>query len=152
MWDAERGRRLLEAYGTVPDPRGSRGRRHAVAAMLALATAAMLSGARSLLAITGWGRAQDAATVRALGFARGRTPAIGTLHTLFRRLDAEAVEAAVRAWAQASAQDIDDAIAIDGKPICGTYGEGRSGLMVLSAYTHRAGQVLAQTGGADRRS
>ncbi len=150
MKTKELGQSLLEAFARVPDPRGRRGRRHPVAAMLALATAAMLSGARSLAAITEWGRLQSPEAVRALGFTRDRTPAIATLHDLFRRLDADAVEAAVRAWAQASLGPGDGVIALDGKALRGTYGEGTPGLMVLAAYTHEAGRVLAQTGGPDR--
>jgi hypothetical protein len=143
------GRSLVEAFGQVPDPRGRRGRRHPVPAILTLATAAMLSGARSLAAITEWGRAQDPATVRALGFTRDRTPAIATLHDLFKRLDAVAVEAAVRDWAQAHLGARGQVIAIDGKALRGTYGEQTPGLMTLAAFTHEAGQVLAQTGDRD---
>jgi hypothetical protein len=46
------GRSLLEAFAEVPDSRsGHQGLRHPLPAMLALATAAMLSGARSLYGI-----------------------------------------------------------------------------------------------------
>jgi len=44
-------RRRFAAFTQVPDPRRPRGRRHPLAAILALATAAMLGGARSLDAI-----------------------------------------------------------------------------------------------------
>ena len=45
--------RVLE---TVPDPRRARGRRHALAMVLALALGAVLAGATSLAAIGGLGR------------------------------------------------------------------------------------------------
>ena len=76
----EVGRGLLAAFAAVPDPRSPHGRRHPLPAVLALAAAAMLSGARSLYAIAEWGRLQDAATVRALGFTRVQTPCVATLH------------------------------------------------------------------------
>src|SRR3990172_9536559 len=94
------GRSLLEAFAKVPDPRLPKGRRHPLPAILALATAAMLCGARSLYAIAQWGRLQEPAIVKALGFSRERTPAVSTLHLVFKDLDAVAFEAALRAWAQ----------------------------------------------------
>ncbi len=42
---------LLEAFESIPDPRGKYGKRHPLPAILALATAGMISGARSLYAI-----------------------------------------------------------------------------------------------------
>ena len=60
--------------------------------MLALSVCAMLSGARSLYAIAQWGRFQDLETVRALGVTRDKTPAVSSLHELFKRLDLGAFE------------------------------------------------------------
>ena len=68
------GRSLLAAFAEVPDPRRPRGRRHPLPALLALSTAAMLSGARSLYAVAQWGRLQPAGVVEALGFTREQTP------------------------------------------------------------------------------
>ncbi|WP_308432065.1 transposase family protein [Streptomyces cinnamoneus] len=42
---------LLERLAQVPDPRDPRGVRHALAAVLALSTCAVLTGATSLLAV-----------------------------------------------------------------------------------------------------
>lgn len=140
------GRSLVEAFGRVPDPRSRHGRRHPLPAMLMLATAALLSGARSLAAITQWGRMQSPEALQALGFTREQSPAIATLHKVLARVDADAVEAVVRGWAQAHLADGDSVLAVDGKAVRGTYGEQTPGLMVLAAFTHAAGQVLAQTG------
>ena len=98
--DGDLGRSLLDAFATIPDPRIAKGRRHPLPAILALATAAMLSGARSLYAMAQWGRLQDPAVLAGLGFTREKTPAVSTLHLVFRRIDVAAFEAALQAWAQ----------------------------------------------------
>ncbi len=140
-------RSLLAAFAAVPDPRRPRGRRHPLAAILALATAAMLSGARSLYAIWQWGRLQEPAVVKALGFTREQTPSVATLHRVFSRLDVAAFEAVLRTWAQANLGDGAEAIAIDGKGLKGLHGEELPGVRLVAAYATRAGLVLAQAGG-----
>jgi len=110
----------------------------------------MLEGANSLAAIHQWGREQSPSVVRALGYTRERTPSIGTLHAVFARLDAAAVDAALCRWACGLVGPDDRAIAIDGKAVRGTFGEDRPGLLLIAASTHAAGLVLAQAGGAAR--
>ena len=67
-------------------------------AILALSVCAMASGARSLYAIAQWGRMQDPATLRELGFTRERTPAVSTFHKVFTGMDVEAFEGALGEW------------------------------------------------------
>lgn len=76
----ELGPRLLAAFARVPDVRSRHGRRYALPALLTPATAAMLAGARSLYAISQWGRLQPAPVRQALGFLDGDMPAATTLH------------------------------------------------------------------------
>ena len=140
------GRGLLAAFATVPDPRSPHGRRHPLPAVLALATAAMRSGARSLYAIAQWGRLQPPEVVRALGFTRECTPAVSTLHLVCRALDAEAFEGALSQWARANLGD-GEAIAIDGKGLRGIHGEELPGVRLVAGYADGAGLVLAQSGG-----
>jgi hypothetical protein len=144
------GRSLLDAFARVPDPRQPGGRRHALAAILALSTAAMLSGARSLYAIWQWGRLQPPEVVYALGFSRARTPSVSTLHLVFRRLDSVAFEAALAAWARVTLGDRGRTIALDGKALRGIHGEELPGVRLVAAYCDEAGLVLAQSGGQDR--
>lgn len=144
--DAPRGERLLTALAAVPDPRSPHGRRHPLPAILALATAAMLSGARSLSAIAQWGRLQPPAVIATLGFTRTRTPAVSTLHLVFRALDAGAFEATLSQWARHQLGD-EEAIAIDGKGRRGMHGEELPGVRLVAADSAGAGLVLAQSGG-----
>jgi hypothetical protein len=143
------GAGLLEAFAAVPDPRSAHGRRHPLPAILALATAAMLSGARSLYAMAQWGRVQPPQVVAALGFTRDHTPAVSTLHLVFRDLDAVAFEAALSTWARANLGD-EEAIAIDGKGLRGIHGEELAGVRLVAGYSDGVGLVLAQSGGQDR--
>jgi hypothetical protein len=142
------GRGLLEAFAAVPEPRRRRGRRHPLAAILALSAAAMLSGARSLYAIAQWGRLQRPEVVRALGFTRETTPCVATLHRAFKALDAAAFEAALAGWARATLGDA-RRVAVDGKALRGIHGEELPGVRLVAAYADEAGLVLAQSGGKD---
>ncbi len=56
---------LMEVLAAFPDPRSAHGRRHPIGAVLALAVCAMLCGARSLYAISQWGRDQGGDTALA---------------------------------------------------------------------------------------
>jgi DDE_Tnp_1-associated len=155
MQTHEWGPSLLRALAEVPDPRSRHGRRHPLPAVLALATVAMLCGARSLYAIAQWGRAQPAEVVRALGFTRGRTPGVATLHRVFKALDVEAFAAVLGQWAQAALGDRGkgeaiEAIALDGKALRGIHGQHGAqlpGVRLVAAYDVQTGLVLAQGGG-----
>src|SRR2546425_11077720 len=74
-------RPLIEVFTAIPDFRQSRGKRHALSAIFALACCAMLGGARSYSAIAEWGRNYGTRIARALGFTHD-TPCAATLHTI----------------------------------------------------------------------
>jgi hypothetical protein len=59
--------RLLELLSLVPDPRRPRGIRHRVAGLLAVAAAAVLAGANSVLAIGEWTAEAPQSVLAALG-------------------------------------------------------------------------------------
>ena len=140
------GPRLLAILSTVPDPRQARGRGQPLPALLALATAAMLHGARSLDAIAHWGRLQEPGVVQALGFTRAQTPAVSTLPLVFKDLDVAAFAAALRRWAQQ--RDVKGRpIALDGTAVRGSHGAQLPGVDLVAADADAAGLVLAQAGG-----
>jgi hypothetical protein len=150
MKPEELGPSLLAAFARVPDVRSRHGRRYPLPALLSLATAAMLSGARSLYAIVQWGRLQSPDVQRALGFGRGRLPAIPTLHDVFKRLDVEAFELVVTDWATQALGPGDQQLVLDGKALRGIHGEELPGVRLVALYTTEAGLVLAQAGGQDQ--
>lgn len=144
---------LYLALAQVPDFRRAQGRRHSLAAILSLACAAMLCGARGCKAIADWGRNYDPELMAALGFTRA-TPCPSTLHRLFRYLDWDAFEAKLRAWAEevvaapgreggrGVATETPLAVAIDGKTLRGSRKQGLPDAHLLSAVSHHLGLTL----------
>ena len=162
---------LLGYLATIPDPRGALGRRHPLVAILALAAAAVLAGARSFAAIAEWATDAPQPVRAALGARRDApdhwaVPAEATIRRTLGRLDANALAAAVGAWL-ADRQHHDRshsagyaqrrwprqrAVAIDGKTLRGARaaaGDGRP-VHLLAAMDHTSRAVLAQqqVGGA----
>ena len=139
---------LREALASVPDPRHPQGRRHPLAAILALAVCAMLGDCRSWYAIAQWGRDHPELT-QALGFTRAQTPGVATLHHVFRRLDVAAFEDALTRWALAAAPDQLSVLAVDGKALRGLHGDELPGVRLVAAYAVEAGLVVGQKGGKE---
>jgi hypothetical protein len=138
------GLSLMEALASVPDPRKRRGLRHPLPAILGLTAVAVLAGMKSLEAIAQFGRDRGPALAHALGFRRGKTPAKSTLSEIFRLLDVDAFEGALRRWLQARAEDAGDELAVDGKTLRGSADGEVPGVHLLAAYAPGADAVLAQ--------
>jgi predicted transposase YbfD/YdcC len=94
---------LLAYLATVPDPRAARGRRHPLVAILGLAAAAVLAGARSIAAIAEWAADAPQPVRAALGarhHAPGHrsVPAEATIRRTLSRLDTDVLAGAIGAW------------------------------------------------------
>lgn len=138
---------LMQYLVEVPDFRAARGRRHSLAAILALACAAMLCGYRSYSAMAEWGRNYGAALALALGFKHGITPCAATLHFVFRHLAVAQFEALLSRWAQqfaAQPGSPPDAWAADGKSLRGSQKGGAAGAHLLSAVSQQLGLTVGQ--------
>src|SRR6266511_2573445 len=145
---------LLERLGALTDPRARRGRRHALAGVLAIAAAAVLGGARSYTAIAEFARELEAATLERLGvFKRPYStvyvaPSEPTLRRTLQQVDADELDRVVAGWlaeqqpAQASHQP--EAVAVDGKTLRGAVDAAGRQVHLLAALAHGAGTVLAQ--------
>jgi len=141
---------LIEVFAEIPDFRRCRGKRHPLPAILSLACCAMLCGYRSYSAIAEWGRNYGISMAHALGFTHN-TPCAATLHTVFRHVDRDAVEATLGAWAESVVVSTppapsagEAAIALDGKTLRGSRKQGAPGVHLLSALSHHLGLTLAQ--------
>jgi predicted transposase YbfD/YdcC len=155
---------LLAYLAAVPDPRATRGRRHPLVAILAMAAAAVLAGARSIAAIAEWA-AEAPQPVRAALGARHHAPghfavpAEATIRRTLARLDPDALAGAIGAWlterdraAVVAGAGGRRAVAVDGKTLRGAHPPGGDGRPVhlLAAMEHASRAVLAQrqVGGA----
>lgn len=138
---------LAEALAQLPDPRRSHLRVHGLVALLQMAVAAMLCGARSLYAIAQWGherREDDPELLIDLGLKPGRSPSVATLHRVFRRLDVAAFERTLGDWLARTGIAPDEPLAVDGKTLRGIHGEEIPGVHLVAVYAVRAGAVLTQ--------
>lgn len=134
---------LLTALASVPDSRKSQGKRHPLSAVLALAVAAVLSGAQSLTAMSQWGREQSVERLRLLGFTHWPGPCVATLHRILRDLDVAALETALTAWWR-SWLPSGGGLALDGKTLCGSATDQQPAVQLLVAFGHRLNVALAQ--------
>lgn len=150
-------RPLIAVLAAIPEVRGRHGRRHPLVALLGLACAAMLCGARSYSAIAEWGRNYDRSLLEALGFTHAGSPCAATFFLLFRKLDRSRFEAVLGAWAEevlrataAAGPPPLEGIAIDGKTLRGSRKQGAPGVHLLSAVSHQLGLTLGQAGVDDK--
>lgn len=149
-------RPLLEVLAEIPDRRQARGRRHPLAAILALGCVATLCGYRSYSAVAQWARIYPEALVRALGFTHPHPPCAATLHNVLRQLDRAEVEAKLGAWAESVLASLppgdaeDEAVALDGKALRGSQRQGLVEGHLLSALSHRLGLTLGQQAVPDK--
>jgi hypothetical protein len=74
-----------------------------------------------------------------LGFTKGRVPSVGTLFTVFSRVDKAALETALNGWAESVLAVLPEeasALAGDGKVLRGSLGQGASETTLLSIVSH----------------
>jgi acylphosphatase len=165
------GAGLLACFAAVPDPRDPRGRRHSLASILGLCTAAVLAGQVDLAGITAWiGSApQDLLAVMGLrrnAFGRHVAPHPDTIERVFAALAAQGVADQVGAHLlaghlaahQVPAADpgtdpwaggpdgpvLRPGLAVDGKAVRGAVGPDGTIPYLLAAATHVDTVVVAE--------
>jgi hypothetical protein len=147
---------LLDALAAVPDPRAPRGIRHGVLAVLLVSGCAVLSGARSFVAIAEYAHDTGRAVLDLLRVATV-APHESTIRRLLQRLDPDAVEAALSVWASAqlAARTVAPGFpqrerrrvwALDGKTVRGARDHEGAQTHLVSVLDQGTGAVLAQVG------
>src|SRR5262249_15239691 len=143
-------RPLKDVLAEIADPRPARGKRHSLLALLALVCVATLCGDRSYSAMAEWGRNYARDLMPALGFTHPTPPCAATLQRVLRRLDRQAVEAAVGRRAEEvlavlpPAPPQEEARAREGKTLRGSRKQGAPGAHLLSAFAPRLGLTVVQ--------
>ncbi|MCA1657223.1 MAG: DUF4338 domain-containing protein, partial [Actinobacteria bacterium] len=149
---------LLAALDGVIDHRKNRGKRHGLAAILAVAVCAVLAGADGRVQIAQYARMLPPPALSRLGIRRNKRlgryvpPSYSTIRRAFARVDPDAFDRCVSVWlyrqvmaGHLSAAQLEHLIiALDGKTVRGATKAGEP-LHLFAAITHDTGTVLAQT-------
>ena len=147
---------FIDQLERTPDPRHARGRSYEWRVLLAIISAALVSGQATPRGIAHWAREHKQALLAQLQPAKGRLPGASTLYRVLRQVNRGQLETQVAAHNQAL--DDDDAVtggvtavngellrgqAVDGKAVRGANKHG-SALHLVSLVRHESGCVLNQ--------
>jgi predicted transposase YbfD/YdcC len=152
LMPADRCQHLLDLLAQVPDPRKKRGRRHALAGLLAVGIAAVIAGSRSFAAIGQWAGDAGPGVLTALGADRGPAEE-STYRRAFALVSADVLDRVLGAWLHTRAVRAGGrlVIAIDGKTVRGAKSKGGKAPHLVAALAHGIGAVLGQVA-ADEKS
>ncbi len=147
MLSAEHMRSLPAFFADIPHPRPAPGRPHPLPAGLALATAAVLCGARGYKAISEWA---DDLGQKARGrfrcrYRNGRyeVPGRTLIRDVLTRVDPVWLDRALQQWnAQYGAAD--EGLAIDGKTMCNAIDQEGRQTHILGVVGHRTRTCYTQ--------
>lgn len=139
---------LLTHLSQVPDPRGRKGRRHSLSAMLTAVVCGLLCGSRGYEGLVEWLHDQRVDIWHWMGFTR-RPPKKDCFRDLLMALDPVALNVAVQAWVTQDlglSDDIESVIgvSVDGKSLCATLRSYSRVVHLLAAVDHQTGCVLSQ--------
>jgi hypothetical protein len=154
---------LLGYLAQIADSRHRRGRRHALGAVLAVAVAAVLAGARSLAATIGeWASDAPGPVMAALWVRHDplrrvwRPPAEATVRRVLARVDPDALDRAIGGWLASQSSPPPTtrpppptppgwrAVAVDGKTLRGSGHHPNPQVHLLAVMDHTTGAILAQ--------
>lgn len=136
---------LLSLLAQVADPRKRRGVRHTVTAVVAVALAATLAGARSFAAIAEWAADAPVESLTRIGVLR-RPPSEATIRRLLSRLPADTFDAVVGTWMWLRTSTVGErrVIAFDGKTLRGARDTAGNLVHLLAGLCQRTGVVIGQ--------
>jgi predicted transposase YbfD/YdcC len=142
---AARSQYLLDLLAQVPDPRKRRGRRHALAGLLATGIAAVIAGSRSFAAIGQWAADAGPEVLARLGAARGPAEE-STFRRAFALVGPDVLDRVLGAWLHTRAVQAGGRliIAIDGKTVRGAKDKSGKAPHLVAALAHGIGAVLGQ--------
>lgn len=138
-------RSLSAVFATIPDPRSCHGKRYALPYLLTCLVAALVCNCDSVDAVGPWCRDHRALLRRVFGKRDHLAPSGSLYRWLLPQLPAARLEWALAGWMATTRRAHDDeAIALDGKTVCGAgSGKGEQPELV-SVMTHRTHETLVQ--------
>lgn len=129
----------------LTDPRRAQGKRHPLAAILALLTIAMLSGISTQQGAIEFGNARGRDFLLLLGFRKRRAPSKATICRVIAMVDAVEFEALIRRWINMRVGSKQfDHVALDGKTARGSHDGELPAIHLLTAYAPEVQSTLAQ--------
>ncbi len=143
------GGSLLTHLSQVPDPRGRKGRRHCLSAMLTAVVCGLLCGNRGYSDLVEWLHDLPVEVWHWMGYTR-RPPKLDCFRDLLMKFDPAVLEAALSRWIREAlglsieAEEL-EAVSIDGKTLCGTLRPFARSVHLMAAVDHRTGCVLSQS-------
>ncbi len=142
---AARSQYLLDLLAQVPDPRKRRGRRHALAGLLAMGIAAVIAGSRSFAAIGQWAADAGPEVLAVLGATRGPAEE-STFRRAFALVSPDVLDRVLGAWLHTRAVQAGGrlVIAVDGKAVRGAKDKTGKAPHLVAALAHGIGAVLGQ--------
>jgi predicted transposase YbfD/YdcC len=142
---AARSQYLLDLLAQVPDPRKRRGRRHALAGLLAVGIAAVIAGSRSFAAVGQWAADAGPEVLAVLGATRGAAEE-STFRRAFAVVSADVLDRVLGAWLWTRAVRAGGrlVIAVDGKTVRGAKSKNGKAPHLVAALAHGVGAVLGQ--------
>jgi hypothetical protein len=141
-------RDLRAVMAQVSDPRGRKGRRHPLSAILTAVVCAVMSGANGYKPIAQWLHEQPVDFWHFLGFTR-RPLRYGALRNVLMAIPPEAFEDVLAGWLREvhggdPPPDVLRGMSIDGKVMRGTGTIDQRALTLISAFDHEIACVLLQ--------
>jgi hypothetical protein len=140
---------LLAELAQVPDPRGRKGRRHPLSAMLTAVVCGLLCGNRGYTALVDWLHDLPVDVWHWMGYTR-RPPKQDCFRDLLMKLDPAALERALSTWITQvlklvlPTSEALAALSLDGKSLCGTLTPFARAVHLLSVVDHQTQCVLSQ--------
>jgi hypothetical protein len=139
---------FIDVLARVGDRRWRHGQRYRAPELLAGSVCAVLSGARSFIAIWQWLVSQPASALLALGFRRGKAPSESALRRFLHGVNAERFSMLVGEWfaeqlASRSTSARIEALAGDGKTLRGSVKDGVA-TQLVSLVAHDSGVTVGQ--------
>jgi predicted transposase YbfD/YdcC len=136
---------LHDALACVPDPRSRHGQRYDLPFLLTCLVAALLCNCNSLEAVGQWCAEQHRLLRHVFGPRQHLTPSGSLYRWLLRRLSAAQLEWALANWIQSTRPCPDtEAVALDGKVLCGAATDTEPAPHLLSVTTHQTHETLIQ--------